>query len=181
MPPLHLACRGRCEVDLIVHFRSVSPGHNAGGSAALNRPTRDKRGYRAWCNFLAGVRPPRPRISLPVLACISILPRMFIVSEVDAAAIRAAYEQEGELAAAIEPRRLLPGVTGNAKARECVRTIAGWTPLPSRPCTVAVRSPITATKPLETSFAVEMNRPRPGRNALLRSEKFWTRCSTTWC
>jgi hypothetical protein len=55
---------------------------------------------------------------------------MFVVSEAEAAAIRAAYEQGGEFSAAIELRRLFPGITDNAKARECARTIAGWTPLP---------------------------------------------------
>ena len=54
---------------------------------------------------------------------------MFCVSEAEAAAIRAAYEQGGELSAAIELRRLIPGITDNAKARECARIIAGWTPL----------------------------------------------------
>jgi hypothetical protein len=34
--------------------------------------------------------------------------------------------------AAIEVRRLFPGITDNAKARECARTIAGWKPLPDR-------------------------------------------------
>jgi hypothetical protein len=53
---------------------------------------------------------------------------MFIVTEADAAAIRAAFEQEGELSAAIEVRRRFPGITDNAKARQCARTIAGWTP-----------------------------------------------------
>ena len=57
-------------------------------------------------------------------------PGMFCVSEAEAAAIRAAYEQGGELSAAIELRRLFPGITDNAKARECARTIAGWTPVP---------------------------------------------------
>jgi hypothetical protein len=42
---------------------------------------------------------------------------MFIITEADAAAIRAVYEQEGELSAAIELRRLFPGITDNAKAR----------------------------------------------------------------
>jgi hypothetical protein len=60
-----------------------------------------------------------------------MLPTMFIVSEEAAAAIRTAYEQEGELSAAVELRRLFPGVTDNAKARECARTIAGWKPLPA--------------------------------------------------
>jgi len=55
---------------------------------------------------------------------------MFVVTEVEAEAIRAAYEQRGEFAAAVELRRLFPAVTDNAKARECARTIAGWQPLP---------------------------------------------------
>jgi hypothetical protein len=55
---------------------------------------------------------------------------MFLVTEAAAAAIRAVFEQEGELSAAIELRRLFPGITDNAKARAHVRTIAGWQPLP---------------------------------------------------
>jgi hypothetical protein len=66
-------------------------------------------------------------------ACSSMLPAMFLVNDIAAAAIRAIYEQEGELSAAIELRRLFPGVTDNAKARECARTIAGWKPLPPAP------------------------------------------------
>jgi hypothetical protein len=54
---------------------------------------------------------------------------MFAVTEADAAAIRAVYEQRGEFAAAVELRRRLPGITDNAQARECARTIAGWKPL----------------------------------------------------
>ncbi len=53
---------------------------------------------------------------------------MFIVNEADAAAIRTVYEQEGELSAAIELRRRFLGITDNARARECVRMIAGWKP-----------------------------------------------------
>jgi hypothetical protein len=55
---------------------------------------------------------------------------MFVITEADAVAIRTIFEQEGELSAAIELRRRFPGVTENAKARECARTIAGWKPLP---------------------------------------------------
>ena len=62
---------------------------------------------------------------------ITICPDMFCVSETEAAAIRTAYEQGGELSAAVELRRLFPGITDNAKAQECARTIAGWTPLPA--------------------------------------------------
>ena len=53
-----------------------------------------------------------------------------------ATAIRTDYEQEGELLAAIELRRLFPGVTDNAKARECARTIAGWQTPPAAPAKV---------------------------------------------
>jgi hypothetical protein len=55
---------------------------------------------------------------------------MFMVSEAEAAAIRTAYEQGGELAAAVELRRLFRGITDNAKARECAQSIVGWKPLP---------------------------------------------------
>jgi hypothetical protein len=61
---------------------------------------------------------------------------MFLVNETDAAAIRAIFEKEGELSAAIELRRLFPGVTDNARARECARSIAGWAPLPAAPAKV---------------------------------------------
>ena len=58
---------------------------------------------------------------------------MFVVTEAEAAAIRAVYEQRGEFAAAVELRRRFPGITDNAQAQECARTIAGWKPLPLRP------------------------------------------------
>jgi hypothetical protein len=54
---------------------------------------------------------------------------MFIVSELEAAAIRAAYDHGGEFSAAIELRRLFPGLADNDQARDCARTIAGWKPL----------------------------------------------------
>jgi hypothetical protein len=56
---------------------------------------------------------------------------MFVVSEAEAAAIRTAFEQGGELSAAVELRRLFPLITDIAEARECARTIAGWKPLPT--------------------------------------------------
>jgi hypothetical protein len=55
---------------------------------------------------------------------------MFVVTEAEAAAIRAAFEQRGELSAAVELRRLFPAITDTAQARACARTIAGWKPLP---------------------------------------------------
>jgi len=60
-------------------------------------------------------------------------PAMFVVTEEDEAAIRAAFEQRGEFATAVELRRLFPGITDNAQARQCARTIASWKPLPLRP------------------------------------------------
>jgi hypothetical protein len=56
-------------------------------------------------------------------------PAMFVVTEADAAAIRAVYQQRGEFSAAVELRRRFPGITDNAQAREWARTIAGWQPL----------------------------------------------------
>jgi hypothetical protein len=56
---------------------------------------------------------------------------MFVVSEADAAAIRTVFKQDGELSAAIELRRRFPGIPDNEQARACVRTIAGWRPLPT--------------------------------------------------
>jgi hypothetical protein len=58
---------------------------------------------------------------------------MFVVTEAEAAAIRAAYDRGGDLSAAIELRRLFPGITDAAQARECARAIAAWKPLPMLP------------------------------------------------
>ena len=66
---------------------------------------------------------------------------MFVVTEAEAAAIRAVYEQHGEFSAAVELRRLVPGITDTAQARACARTIAGWKPLPVPPRPVARARP----------------------------------------
>jgi RecB family exonuclease len=42
---------------------------------------------------------------------------MFLVTAADADAIRAIFDQEGELSAAIELRRRFPGIIDNAEAR----------------------------------------------------------------
>jgi hypothetical protein len=55
---------------------------------------------------------------------------MFVVSETEAAAIRTAFDQGDELSAALEVRRLFPGITDNTMACECARIIAGWSPSP---------------------------------------------------
>ena len=65
-----------------------------------------------------------------------MLPAMFVVTEADATAIRAIFDEHGELSAAIELRRLFPGITDNAKALSCARTIAGWKPLPAAACQI---------------------------------------------
>jgi hypothetical protein len=54
---------------------------------------------------------------------------MFVISEAEAAAIRAAFDRGGEFSAAVELRRRFPGITDTAQARECARVIAGWEPL----------------------------------------------------
>jgi hypothetical protein len=57
---------------------------------------------------------------------------MFVITEAEAAAIRATYEQRGEFLAAVELRQLFPGITDTARAREFLRSIASWRPLPKR-------------------------------------------------
>jgi hypothetical protein len=57
---------------------------------------------------------------------------MFVVSDAEAAAIRAIFHEQGEFSAAAELRRLFPSITDVEQARECARTIAGWRPLPKR-------------------------------------------------
>ena len=56
---------------------------------------------------------------------------MFTVNEAEAASIRATFERDGELLAAVEFRRLFPGITDNAKARQWARVIAGWKAAPA--------------------------------------------------
>jgi hypothetical protein len=66
---------------------------------------------------------------------------MFMVSETEADAIRTAFNQGGELSAAVELRRLFPLITDMAEAQECARTIAGWKPLPVTPRQLTRRDP----------------------------------------
>jgi hypothetical protein len=84
---------------------------------------------------------------------------MFMVSKEAAAAIRAIFNQEGEMSAAIELRRRFPGISDNAKARECVRIIAGWEPLPGQGG--GVGEPGTAT--VNRAVACQITRLRPRR------------------
>jgi hypothetical protein len=57
---------------------------------------------------------------------------MFLVNEATITAIRTAYAEVGELAAAVELRRLFPGIT-SADAPACARSIAAMEPLPPVP------------------------------------------------
>ena len=68
----------------------------------------------------------KSRVALP--ATHAHPPAMFSVTKAEATAIRDAFHQRGELSAALELRRLFPGVTDDRQARECVRMIAGWGP-----------------------------------------------------
>ena len=63
---------------------------------------------------------------------------MFVVTQAEAAAIRAIFEQREEFAAAVELRRRFPGIADTAQAGECARAIASWQPrllkeMPKRP------------------------------------------------
>ena len=84
-----------------------------------------------------------PKINLLLAASIFHARRMFTVSEEELAAIRTAFDQGGEFAAAVELRRRFPGITDNGQARQCARVIAGWTPLtlPPRPIVELGRLP----------------------------------------
>jgi hypothetical protein len=70
------------------------------------------------------------KVGLPPRCGARILREMFLVNETDAAAIRAIFDEHGELSAAIELRRRFPGIIDNESARACARSIASWTPLP---------------------------------------------------
>jgi hypothetical protein len=82
----------------------------------------------------------RRRPCLPATGRLLHASAMFVVTESDAAAIRAAFHEEGELSAIIELRQRFPGID-HAKARDCARTIAGWRPLPAAPCPVVPLRP----------------------------------------
>jgi hypothetical protein len=51
---------------------------------------------------------------------------MFTVSDAEAAAVRDAFEKNGALSAAIELRRLFPGIQDNGTAQDMARAIVGW-------------------------------------------------------
>ena len=65
----------------------------------------------------------RPRCGARRSGCAT--PEMFVVSDEETAAIRDAFEQRGELAAAVE---FMPVVSWHYRQCEGARTIAGWKP-----------------------------------------------------
>jgi hypothetical protein len=71
-----------------------------------------------------------PVASLAAFGPRSHAPGMFVVTEAEATAIRTTFDQGGEFAAAVELRRLFPGITDTVQARECARAVADWKPLP---------------------------------------------------
>ena len=58
---------------------------------------------------------------------------MFSLSEAETASIHAAFDGGGEFAAAVEMRRLCPGITDLIQARRCARTVVSWRPVPVTP------------------------------------------------
>jgi hypothetical protein len=90
------------------------------GPSTMHAQRRDDHGSQSLYRLAA--RAPR-----------SHAPDMFVVTDADAAAIRAAFEQRGGLSAVVELRRLFPDITDNSEAQECARAIAGWRPLPVAP------------------------------------------------
>ncbi len=71
---------------------------------------------------------------------------MFSVDEPIAAAIRLAFDQGGELSAIVELRRHYPLITDNGEAGRCVRAIAAWKPLATKP-PMGLRRPRRAATP----------------------------------
>ena len=81
----------------------------------------------------------RPTALLPSVRRCPHAPPMFAVTEAEAAAIRAAFDAGGEFSAAVELRRIFPGITDNARARECARIVAGWAPIKVAPQPISQR------------------------------------------
>jgi hypothetical protein len=75
-------------------------GKRASRSAA---PLSEKRGtISGVVEFPGRHSTAKPGMGLPAAPCVTMPPGMFVVTEADAAEIRSAYEQEGEVSAAIE-------------------------------------------------------------------------------
>ena len=104
-----------------------------------------------WWNLLGGSRPPGRGLACRPPPASPCFPPCLSSPRKPTAAIRTAYEQEGELSAAIELRRRFPGITDNARLAGVRRNIAGWKPLPAAACQITPlrlrRSRTRLTKP----------------------------------
>ena len=58
---------------------------------------------------------------------------MFVLNVTETALIQAAWNSGGEFAAAVELRRLFPGISDMDNARRCARIVAGWQPAAPTP------------------------------------------------
>jgi len=103
--------------------QSADCRHKSGGYAERNTASLRHTGPGCWGQG--------PKPALAAVGVRSHPASMFVVSEAEAAASRTAFDRGGELSAAVELRRLFPGVADTAQARECARIIAAWKPLPS--------------------------------------------------
>ena len=56
---------------------------------------------------------------------------MFVVDDATAEAIRRTWQEQGRLAALVEPRRHSPLITDNARAWLYLQAILGWTLRPA--------------------------------------------------
>ena len=155
---------GLAEVSVLVGLRLVGPDydhhgvHNPGidrtgrdaGDACATRRSRGRQSMpavplakrRAPPIHRAPDQPQRRRCDeRPMFTC---PPAGFPCSrhvrcfEEEAAATRAAIDQGGEFAAAVELRRRFPGIADNAHARTCAEAIADWQP-PALPLRRALR------------------------------------------
>jgi len=73
---------------------------------------------------------------LPIFAPRTMLPSMVTLSDEDTAAIQRAYDESGELSAAIEVTQRFQAIRGE-RAREWARMICAWKPPPETPRPVA--------------------------------------------
>ena len=81
----------------------------------MRRQRRVVRTRERRTNYRLASHYPRPHAS-----------GVFVVSKRGAIAMRTASDQGGKFWAAVELRRLFPGITDSDQARALARTIAGW-------------------------------------------------------
>ena len=107
-------------------FGFASAGFEKPSSRNQNRGQFRSSGVPKPTGAFRGGSPRNPNkalaaISLAASGRSAHAPGMFVVSEVEAVAIRAAYDRGGEFTPAMELRRLFPGIFDKDHARECAR------------------------------------------------------------